>query len=241
VGNAGRDNSGTGGERLAGATPNGATPEAGARAGNDPKRRFAIGRERKRGLLIAGGGLAAVIVAALLLWVFAPVDADGGLGGANAPAPATTAQLPAGATNQPGATAIDQQPGGATGANNSGAAQPGTSPLPATALNPQGPSAGAPEVTDPSSSTTEPSTSSAPSSGTQPTRTLSSAAGTVQARCIGGKALLTSWRATDPYTVERVNAGPILAAAIVFKHPGSRIRMTVTCVGGVPNAVVLPL
>jgi hypothetical protein len=244
VGNAGRV-AATGGERPAGGTASGATPDAGARAGDDPKPRPAVpqaSRRRKRGLFIAGGGLAAVVVAVLLLWLFAPVDADR----ADAPAPGTTAQLPAGATNQPGAPAAGQQPGGVPGANG-GSAQPGTSPLPATALS-QGPSAGAPgapEVTAPSSSATEPSTSapgsSAPGSGTQPTKTLSSAAGTVQARCTGGKALLTSWRATDPYTVERVNAGPVLAATIVFKHPGSRIRMSVTCVGGVPTAIVLPL
>jgi hypothetical protein len=33
----------------------------------------------------------------------------------------------------------------------------------------------------------------------------------------------------------------VLAATIVFKHANSRIRMTVTCVGGKPGAVVLPL
>ena len=66
-------------------------------------------------------------------------------------------------------------------------------------------------------------------------------AGSVEARCTGGKALLTSWTPKYPYEVERVNAGPVLAASIVFRHGVSRIRMTVTCVAGVPTAVVLPL
>jgi predicted Ser/Thr protein kinase len=202
-------------------------------------------RKRKRGLLIAGGGLAAVVVAVLLLWLFLPVDADGGQDSAKAPVPATTARVPAGATDPPGTTAADQ-PGGGPGAPNGGAVQPGTTPLPGTAQNSRGPAAGVPEGAGPSSPGSQPSTSStrassAPSASTTPTKTLSSSAGTVQARCTGGKALLTSWHATDPYTVERVNAGPVLAASIVFTHPGSRIRMTVTCVGGVPTAVVLPL
>jgi serine/threonine-protein kinase len=61
------------------------------------------------------------------------------------------------------------------------------------------------------------------------------------ARCVQGKAHLTSWTPKSPYEVERVNAGPVLAATIVFKNGASRIRMTVTCVAGAPTAVVLPL
>jgi predicted Ser/Thr protein kinase len=202
-------------------------------------------RNRKRGLLIAGGGLAAVVVAVLLLWLFVPFDADGGQDTATAAVPTTTARVSAGATDRPGTTAADH-PGAGPGATNGGAALPGATPLPGMSQKSRGPAAGVPEGAGPSSPASQPSTSStrassAPSASTSPTKTLSSSAGTVQARCIDGKALLTSWHATDPYTVERVNAGPVLAATIVFKHPGSRIRMTVTCVGGVPTAVVLPL
>jgi hypothetical protein len=228
--------------------PGGVTPAAGpssndARNIRDAKRQPSVppnSRKRKRGLLIAGGGLAAVVVAVLLLWLFAPVDVDGGQDSAKGPAPTTTARVPAGATNGPGATA-NRQPG--PGPTDGGAAQPGTTPLPPTAQNSAGPSVGLPEGTNPSSSASGSSATSAPGSSAPAsgTKTLSSAAGTVQARCTGGKALLTSWRAIDPYTVERVNAGPVLAATIVFKHPGSRMRMTVTCVAGVPTAVVLPL
>jgi serine/threonine-protein kinase len=63
----------------------------------------------------------------------------------------------------------------------------------------------------------------------------------VRARCAGNKAELISWQPKDPYTVQRVNQGPTLAATIVFKAAASRIRMTVTCVGGTPTAVVVPL
>jgi serine/threonine-protein kinase len=81
----------------------------------------------------------------------------------------------------------------------------------------------------------------APSPPASRTRTLSSAAGSVEARCTGSEALLTSWTPEDPYTVEKVNAGPSVAPSIVFARAGSRVRMTVTCVAGEPTAVVVAL
>lgn len=201
---------------------------------------------RNRGLLIAAGGLAAVVVAVLLLWLFAPVDADGGQGNPAAQAPgrnpAASARVPAGATNRPGATTANQQPANAPGPGPGVISDP-SAPTATPTRNPDNGSAATP---GPSSA--EPSTSAAPSSGdsgdsggTKPTKTISTTAGSVEARCTGGKAELTSWRANDPFTVERVNAGPVLAATAVFKKPGSRVRMTVTCVGDNPTAVVLPL
>jgi serine/threonine-protein kinase len=91
--------------------------------------------------------------------------------------------------------------------------------------------AGTQPTTDP------PATTDPPSGG----RTLSSPAGSVVAECTGGQALLTSWSPSDGYKVDQVDAGPAVAAAVVFKKKASRVRMTVTCVVGVPTAVVLPL
>ncbi|UQU66037.1 serine/threonine protein kinase [Couchioplanes caeruleus] len=73
-------------------------------------------------------------------------------------------------------------------------------------------------------------------------RAFTSAGGSVTARCTDGhRAELTSWKATEPYEVQRVNAGPALAAAVVFGHAASRIRMTVTCVAGAPTLVTRPV
>jgi serine/threonine-protein kinase len=114
--------------------------------------------------------------------------------------------------------------------------RPGAGPsgnVPRTgSTDPAGPPATVPASTRPASS--------APPAGGK-TKTLSSAGGTVDASCAGGKVTLVSWAPKPPYEVQRVNAGPIVAAAIIFKSPTSRIRMTVTCVAGVPTTVNLPI
>jgi hypothetical protein len=94
----------------------------------------------------------------------------------------------------------------------------------------------APPVTGPAS--TAPATTTPPADRT---KTLSSAGGTVDARCEGGKATLLSWVPKDSYVVQKVNAGPAVTTAIVFKKKASRIRMTITCVAGVPTTVNLPI
>jgi hypothetical protein len=43
------------------------------------------------------------------------------------------------------------------------------------------------------------------------------------------------------YVMQKVDAGPALTTSIVFKQKSSRIRMTITCVAGVPTTVNLPL
>nr|BFE75000.1 hypothetical protein GCM10020092_083010 [Actinoplanes digitatis] len=50
-----------------------------------------------------------------------------------------------------------------------------------------------------------------------------------------GTAQLLSWTATKPYKVDEVEAGPASAAVAVFRHGNERVRMTVTCAGGVPS------
>jgi serine/threonine-protein kinase len=199
-------------------------------------------RARKRGLLLAGaGGCVAAALVALLTWFLIPAGA--GRGGRTGSNPAVAPPV---AASRPGASAADQRPGGpAAGQNGAGvgtAAPAGSAPpggvKPATGpgANP-GPAGG--DSAAPSTSPSSPSSTSP--SAAAGAKTLSSSAGSVRARCAGNKAELISWQPKDPYTVQRVNQGPTLAATIVFKAAASRIRMTVTCVGGTPTAVVVPL
>lgn len=69
--------------------------------------------------------------------------------------------------------------------------------------------------------------------------TFRTVGGTVAARCTRlGLARIVGFAPAGPYEVERVNPGPTLAAVIVFRDGESRVRVTVTCVAGVPTAVV---
>lgn len=76
--------------------------------------------------------------------------------------------------------------------------------------------------------------------GTEATR-LESKGGIVYAICSSGNARIVSWEAADGYEVERVDPGPGLTAAVVFAGEFNQYRMSVTCFGGKPSAVVLPL
>jgi serine/threonine-protein kinase len=71
---------------------------------------------------------------------------------------------------------------------------------------------------------------------------LTSAGGDVRARCTSsGSSKLLAWAPKTGWAVTDVSAGPALATAIVFADDASRVRMTVTCVAGVPTGVTLPL
>jgi hypothetical protein len=165
--------------------------------------------------------------------------------------------LPAGGKDDPDRSAavvpsLPRQPSG----DEDGAQSMGVRPAPAAQEQPDGlpvvptapattPATPAPAASGPTGTPAEPTAGTAPTGTTPPApggRELSSAGGSVTARCVeGNRARLTSWTPNDPYEVERVNAGPALTTAIVFRDGRDRIRMTVTCVGGVPTAVVLPL
>jgi eukaryotic-like serine/threonine-protein kinase len=201
-------------------------------------------RKRNRALLLAGGGTAVAVVIALLLWLFLPSGTHRDQNAITGDPPTATAGTPPAAATKPGTATAGNQPGGSQNGGN--AAVPGGQPSVATPSGNQarptgttgggGPSqpagGGAPATT-----TGAPATS-APATGTT---TLSTAAGSVQARCSGAKAELTSWEATSPYKVDRVNPGPILAATIIFKHGNRSYRMTVTCLAGKPTASALVL
>jgi serine/threonine-protein kinase len=70
---------------------------------------------------------------------------------------------------------------------------------------------------------------------------LTSAGGAVYAVCNQGRAQLTDWEPAAGYSVQKVNQGPAIAPEVVFKGASARYRMTVTCVGGTPTPLVLPL
>jgi serine/threonine-protein kinase len=78
-----------------------------------------------------------------------------------------------------------------------------------------------------------PTTTSAPE---PQERTLTSAGGTVRADCPSpATARLLSWSPARTYRVEEVSEGPAAEAVAVFRHGSERVRMTVTCSGGVPS------
>jgi hypothetical protein len=82
-----------------------------------------------------------------------------------------------------------------------------------------------------------PSPSAPPVQGTR----LDSPGGSVLAKCVTAGAELLAWEPRPGFEVERADPGPDLAAAVVFAGDLMRYRMTVTCVGARPSAVVLPL
>jgi serine/threonine-protein kinase len=205
--------------------------------------------DSRRKKALAAGGVAAAVVAALLLWVLWP---SGGAGSDRddqaAVVPAASAR-PSAAVDAPGPNPAPGEGGEQTPGNGSvvvpGAGGPLGSgappPAPATGVPDPGQTPGAtvPATTKATKPTTEPPATTEPPSGG---KTLSSSGGAVVAQCLNsGQAELTSWDPAEEYKVDQVSAGPALAAVIVFKKKATRIRMTVTCVAGIPTAVVLPL
>jgi serine/threonine-protein kinase len=182
----------------------------------------------KRGKLLAGAGLAALLIALPLLWPGLGGD-DGAPGGAAPPAssPRATKAVPgpAAGTRPAGDGARPDRTPGASGG--------------VAAVTSAAPSLSSSKVEpppSPSGGSGSPSGSATP----DPTR-LDSPGGSVLARCAGGKAELLSWEPHDGYLVERAEPGPSFAPSVTFARGLTRHRLTVTCVGERPNGVVLPL
>ncbi|MFI7545840.1 protein kinase [Actinoplanes sp. NPDC049599] len=193
--------------------------------------------ERSTGPLIVGG-VAAAVIAAVVLWAFLP----GGPGG-DAEVAATVPSSIAGRSATGGAP---EGPAATPARPTAGAVAPGQTRA-APSVTPSGGAVQAlpPAATsDPAASATPPEPTAEPTTEepSAESRTFTSAGGTVEARCTdAGKAELVSWTPTDPYEVQKVTDGPAPTAAIVFRDGKSRIRMTVTCAAGTPTAVTLPL
>ncbi len=111
-----------------------------------------------------------------------------------------------------------------------------TSDLPASVAG-SAPGSAAPSVVP------EPSTGeSAPPSADGPESTrLESKGGAINVVCVSGNAQVLSWEPAEGFVVERADPGPGLTASVVFANGLSRYRMSVTCFGDKPSAVVLPL
>ena len=206
--------------------------------GGHPESAVAVPGERgkrKRRALLAGGGVAAVVVTALLWWLLTPWSAAGGRNVAAPPAggqPSVAGNAPATIVSTRGTTPTHQ-----VGVVLPGAGQePGPNHHAGPTPGAPGPTATAPIRSPSDAPGSSPATSAPPSDGQ--TKTLSSVGGTVDAHCAGGKSELLSWMPTDPFTVQRVvNAGPASTTAIIFKYKSTKVRMTITCVDGVPTTV----
>ncbi|MGA5303165.1 protein kinase domain-containing protein [Nucisporomicrobium flavum] len=183
---------------------------------------LALGRQpaesrpgRLRTMLLVGVVAVAVALAAHA-WLALPADTPRGPS-----APAAVLPSPAPAKPRPSLKPVDARPQPSVPAS-SAAATTATTASPPKKRKPAAPAKPRPKPSPKG-------------------RTFTSAGGSVTARCIDDhRAELLSWKATKPYEVERVNAGPTLAVAVVFRHTTSRIRMTVTCVAGTPNLVTRP-
>ncbi len=68
-------------------------------------------------------------------------------------------------------------------------------------------------------------------------RQFTSAGGNVVARCTGADAYLVYWSPAAGYHAGDVVRGPATSVRVQFEGAGRELTMTVTCVGGVPQAV----
>jgi hypothetical protein len=186
----------------------------------------------KKARLIAGAVAVTLLIALPMALTSGGGDAAGDLGAAPPPAsptvtrtaPAPGASRPVEVTSRPERTPVNSEV--------SGNAAPGTPLVPGGSASAP---AGGPQPSV--SAAGPPSGSAAPPEGTL----LESAGGTVLARCVPGGAELLRWDPKPGFVVERADPGPALTAVVVFTGTLARYRMTVTCVGGRPSAVVLPV
>ncbi|MEU8236764.1 serine/threonine-protein kinase [Actinoplanes missouriensis] len=195
----------------------------------------------KRRKVLAGGGIAAVLLAAPLLWPEGGGEPHAAPGVESTEEPTSSPRVSKSApaargVPRPAAPVVDpgrvpestgSQAPVASGAlssasSSSAAASSGTTSAPAPS----------PSGTVPPATADPP-----PADGTR----LESPGGTVLARCVADGAELIAWEPNPGFSVDSVNAGPALTTAVVFRGQLARYRMTVTCLGDRPSAVVLPL
>ncbi|MFI1989565.1 protein kinase [Actinoplanes sp. NPDC020271] len=185
-------------------------------------------RRDNRRLLIAGSALVALLLA-LTGWLVTRED-DPDPATVNAAPPASRPADRPGVVRSSGAA---PSPTG-TRHDRSAAAVPSNQPASA-AVSPPASAAPSP-VPEPSAGESAPPASAGPES----TR-LSSRGGAVYVVCVSGNAQVLSWEPAEGFVVEQADPGPGLTASVVFTNGISRYRMSITCFGGKPSAVVLPL
>ncbi|MEV6490859.1 protein kinase [Actinoplanes sp. NPDC051633] len=196
----------------------------------------------RRRLLFAGGGLAAAVVAALLVWNFLPAEADGPRGAREAIGAGAAIRPSAATAADPARTAGGVAPNGVAGQGPTPSGDPVSSSAagtPSSLVPGEGVTVAPSARSDSPAASSEPPATSAPAGVN--TKTLTSKGGSVVAECAKGNVTLLSWDPQQPYEVQRADPGPGVTASVIFKAKSSRIRMTVTCVAGVPTPVTLPL
>jgi hypothetical protein len=212
---------------------NGARPYRAGGAGAPPVR-----RKNPRHLL-AGGGLAGLIVAVLVAWLLNSVGDLGGDRSAAAPAgggvsvapTASGPSLPV-ATSEPAPSAtVSSGPPAPTG--------------PAKTAGPPAGGAAGQEIIRPTSPPTSANTISDPAPLDPPpigTR-LTVTGGVVYATCSSGLATLTGWEPAPGFSEAGVDPGPGVTTLIIFAadSDGAGFRATVTCRADSPTSVVEPL
>ncbi|MEU4619037.1 protein kinase [Actinoplanes sp. NPDC023801] len=202
------------------------------RAAGAAAARVAVPSRWRKARLLAGAAVATLLAAVPFALTSGDGDAAGDLGAAPpAASPKVTRSVAEPAVGRPAESTSrpDRIPAISSDAGDTGTGAP-LAPGGSASASDRGPR---PSVTVSAS----PSGSAAPAEGTL----LESAGGTVLARCVPAGTELLAWEPRPGFTVERADRGPAFTAVVVFAGDLTRYRMTVTCVGGRPSAVVLPL
>ncbi|GID68020.1 hypothetical protein Acy02nite_59010 [Actinoplanes cyaneus] len=187
-------------------------------------------RHDNRRLLLAGTVLVALLLTLLGWWATRADDPDPAAVGAVPPV--SRAAVPPGRPRSAAAT-----PPSPSGTRHDRSAAAVASNLPASAAVSPAPGSAEPSpAPEPSAGESAPPTSAGPE-----TTRLVSRGGAVNAICVSGNVQVLSWEPADGFVVEGADPGPGLTASVVFANGISRYRMSITCFGGKPSAVVLPL
>lgn len=83
-----------------------------------------------------------------------------------------------------------------------------------------------------------PPTSSPSPAAAATERQVTSSGGTVLARCGDGQAYLVYWTPEPGFKAEDVIRGPAPTARVTFEAPGREVKVSIVCVGGVPQPSV---
>jgi len=100
----------------------------------------------------------------------------------------------------------------------------------------------------PPSATAEPTPSSRPSPSASASgsatataspveRSLANGGGTVVARCVGDQVYLVGWSPAQGFHTDDVRRGPATYASVEFENVTQEIKLRVTCIDGVPQAL----
>ena len=191
----------------------------------------------KRRRVLAGAGAAALLIAVPVLRPDGDGDprADPGRSAPPSVSPGVTKGRP-GVAGQARPAAVATGSDRSPGPSGSAVAEP----APQISASPAAPPASVPVSASPSVTSSEGGSEPSEPAAPEGTR-LESPGGSVVARCGDDGVELISWEPKEGFAVERADPGPALTTSVVFTGDFMRFRMTVTCFGDRPSAVVLPL